>query len=133
MKNRVMLVFLAVLLSPGQGCGNKRVTHAVDSIRLVQLKDSMRRLRFDEVGFIIDQIERSYVSGRRGLSEEEWNKGLDSVFEKLDVLYWYDNEYMYVWRYLGLLLDDAHFAFPDDGSLSRYGCLLYTSQSPRDA
>lgn len=123
MKNRVMLVFLAVLLSPGQGCGNKRVTHAVDSIRLVQLKDSMRRLRFDEVGFIIDQIERSYVSGRRGLSEEEWNKGLDSVFEKLDVLYWYDNEYMYVWRYLGLLLDDAHFAFPDDGSLSRYGAL----------
>lgn len=41
--------------------------------------------------------------------------------KSLDKLFYYDNEYLYACRYLGLLIHDAHFAFPDDGMLNREG------------
>ena len=36
--------------------------------------DSVKRTCSDEIAFIIDHIENTYISGRQGINDEEWNK-----------------------------------------------------------
>ncbi len=122
MRSRIVLVFLAVLLLPGQNRGQENSSYASENASVVGRNDSVGNACLGEIDFIIDRIEHSYVSGRRGLSEEEWNKGCEVVYDRLErFLDTYDGYYIYVWRYLGLLMDDAHFAFPDDGAFNRHG------------
>lgn len=90
------------------------------------IRDSIRKVRFNEVDFIIDRIENTYVSGRRGMSDEEWNRRVGIVREKLSENYYPAKNYIFAWRYLGLLKQDAHFPFPDRGMLNREGFFAET-------
>ena len=72
----------------------------------------------DELDFIIDCIENRYVSGRRGIGDEEWQQGVEAVGNRADVFFDdYDGYYVYIWKYLGLLQRDSHFALPDGGRM----------------
>ena len=85
--------------------------------------DSVRQAYMDELDFIIDCIENRYVSGRRGIGDEEWQQGVEAVGNRADVFFDdYDGYYVYIWKYLGLLQRDSHFAFPDGGMFNREGC-----------
>ena len=42
-------------------------------------RDSVRQAYMDELDFIIDCIENRYVSGRRGIGDEEWQQGVEAV------------------------------------------------------
>lgn len=76
-----------------------------------------------ELDFIIDYIENRYVSGRRGIGDEEWQQWVEAVGNRADVFFDdYDGYYVYIWKYLGLLQRDSHFAFPDGGMFNREGC-----------
>lgn len=72
--------------------------------------DSIKLVRFAEIGFVIEQIENSYISGRRGLSDEEWEYRVGLVYDMLNDLFLYRNDYFFTWRYLGLLIHDFHFS-----------------------
>lgn len=77
-----------------------------------------REQRQEEVDFIIRQIDSVYIYGRRGISDPEWEKRLGLVRRKLDSTgNW--NEYYYALRYLGTLIEDGHFIFPDRGYYNR--------------
>ena len=85
--------------------------------------DSVKYICNDEIAFIIDHIENTYISGRRGIDDEEWNNNKSIVYNRLQNFLdkKIDGYYVYVWRYLNLLKDDAHFKFPDDGMFNRWG------------
>ena len=73
-----------------------------------------------EVDFIIDHIENEYISGRRGLSDEEWNRRVDMIYKKVKTCK--DNyEYWSALRYIGLLIQDRHFQFPRSGVYNAAG------------
>lgn len=84
--------------------------------------DSVKRTCSDEIAFIIDHIENTYISGRRGINDEEWNKNKSIIYSQLQNFFdkGMEGYYVYVWRYLNLLKDDAHFKFPDDGIFNRW-------------
>lgn len=121
MRNKVLVVFLAFTILPSCGfCKENNVPPPVmDSIQAARFMDSIHRLYLNEVDFIIDHIENTYISGRRGMSDEEWNRRAAIVRDKAVHANnrW---EYVYIWRYLNLLKDDAHFKFPDDGMFNRW-------------
>ena len=76
-----------------------------------------------ELDFSIDCIENRYVSGRRGIGDEEWQQWVETVGNRADVFFDdYDGYYVYIWKYLGLLQGDSHFSFPDGGMFNREGC-----------
>ena len=85
--------------------------------------DSVKYICNDEIAFIIDHIENTYISGRRGINDEEWNKNKSIIYSQLQNFFdkGMEGYYVYVWRYLNLLKDDAHFKFPDDGMFNRWG------------
>ena len=85
--------------------------------------DSVKRTCSDEIAFIIDHIENTYISGRRGINDEEWNKNKSIIYSQLQNFFdkGMGGYYVYVWRYLNLLKDDSHFKFPDDGRFNRWG------------
>lgn len=84
--------------------------------------DSILRLRLQEINFIADQIENTYISGRRGLSDREWEKRLAIARESvMQTAVRSHAVYLYNWCYLGLLIQDHHFDFPDGGMFNRYG------------
>lgn len=67
--------------------------------------------RVEEIDFIIRQIDSVYVFGRRGISDDEWNRRLGIIRGKIDSAEnW--NEYRYALRYFGMLISDGHFTFP---------------------
>ncbi len=77
------------------------------------------RLKFlTEIDTVIDYIENDYISERRGLSEEEWDRRIDMIYEKIKScknIY----EYWKAFRYIGLLSQDQHFKIPDEGVYNR--------------
>lgn len=75
-------------------------------------------LKVREINQIIKSIEQEYICGRRGMSEGQWNEKVKYVRDKIYGTQTYD-EYINSLRYVGTLLDDAHFAFPDDGVYNR--------------
>lgn len=68
-----------------------------------------------EVDFVINKIESTYVCGRRGMSDEEWDRRVKMIYEKGLKSNLRSAEYFYALRYIGLLLNDGHFNFPDGG------------------
>lgn len=83
-------------------------------------RDSVRQAYMDELDFIIDCIENRYVSGRRGIGDEEWQQGVESVHSGAAIYLCDYPAVWWLWRDYSMLLDDGHFAFPDNGSFSRY-------------
>lgn len=77
-----------------------------------------REQREEELGFVIRQIDSMYIYGRRGISPLEWERRVEVVRQKL-----YNaknrNEYYYALRYMGMLIKDGHFTFPDRGYYNR--------------
>ena len=90
----------------------------MDSIQAARFMDSIHRLYLNEVDFIIDRIENTYISGRRGMSDEEWNRRVKIARSKA-VQSNNKREYLYNWSYLGALIQDKHFDFPDGGVYNR--------------
>ena len=45
--------------------------------------DSVKRTCSDEIACIIDHIENTYISGRRGIDDEEWNKNKSIIYNRL--------------------------------------------------
>lgn len=77
-----------------------------------------REQRFKEVGYIIKQIDSVYIYGRRGISDQEWEERTKLLYQKVEnAENW--NEYYYALRYVGLLIEDAHFNYPDAGNYNR--------------
>ena len=115
-----ILLLLFIFIFPLCSYGTTRFADGTDGQKS---EDTIRQVCFDEMRFIIDRIENTYISGRRGLDDEEWNRRVATVYDKLQNFF--DNGmngyYVYVWRYLNLLKSDAHFRFPDDGMFNRWG------------
>ena len=113
MRNKVLVVLLAFTILPSCGfCKENNVQPPVmDSIQAARFMDSIHRLYLNEVDFIIDRIENAYISGRRGMSDEEWNRRVKIARSKAvqSNNKW---EYLYNWSYLGALIQDKHFDFP---------------------
>lgn len=84
MRNKVLVVLLAFTILPSCGfCKENNVQPPVmDSIQAARFMDSIHRLYLNEVNFIIDHIEKTYISGRRGMSDEEWNRRVAIVRTK---------------------------------------------------
>lgn len=74
--------------------------------------------RAEELDFMIRQIDSAYIYGRRGIDYREWEKRVGVVRSKLDSARNWD-EYYYALRYLGMLIEDGHFTFPDRGYYNR--------------
>ena len=72
-KRFVLLLFLGLLPLFGYGSTADNVEHS----------DSVKQACANEIAFIIDQIENTYISGRRGISDEEWEKRKNIVYEQL--------------------------------------------------
>jgi hypothetical protein len=100
-----------------------------DSIAKVAILDSLQKTLYfiDSVGphwksiagMGVYHIEHTYISGRRGMSDQEWDRRTQLILEKVnqhDDHNWWQ---IYAARYLGLLMHDAHFKFPDGGQLNR--------------
>ena len=69
-------VSLLGILLPSSGFSKKKDVAplpVMDSIQAARFMDSIHRLYLNEVNFIIDHIENTYISGRRGMSDEEWS------------------------------------------------------------
>lgn len=111
---------LLFLLSFYGGYAQNNVDQPIDrSFSNPLFRDTVRQVRFNEVNFIIDQIENTYISGRRGLTNEEWDRRVELVHKKLGDHFFKTKDYLFTWRYIGLLKQDAHFPFPDRGLLNR--------------
>ena len=114
------ILSLCAVLFPLSGFGRET---AAGTVPEPSPRDSVRQAYMDELDFIIDCIENRYVSGRRGIGDEEWQQGVEAVGNRADVFFDdYDGYYVYIWKYLGLLQRDSHFAFPDGGMFNREGC-----------
>ena len=121
----ISLSLLGILLPASGFCKKKDVAPlpVMDSIQAARFMDSIHRLYLNEVNFIIDHIENTYISGRRGMSDEEWNRRVEIARSKAvqSNNKW---EYLYNWCYLGALIQDQHFDFPDGGVYNRYRIFL---------
>lgn len=89
-------------------------------------EDSIMMYRSAEIDFVVDQIENSYIFGRRGISDDEWDRRVQIVRDKilsvkLDSAWrrGYPYAHSYALRYFGLLIEDSHFKFPDGGVYNR--------------
>ena len=85
------------------------------------IKDSTRFRIYSmkEVDFIVNHIDSSYICGRRRLTEQQWQDNINVIRNKVADCNPRDASYYYALRYVGLLLNDAHFAFPDGGNYNR--------------
>ena len=122
----IVSVSLLGILLPASGFSKKKDVAplpVMDSIQAARFMDSIHRLYLNEVNFIIDHIENTYISGRRGMSDEEWNRRVEIARSKAvqSNNKW---EYLYNWCYLGALIQDQHFDFPDGGVYNRYRIFL---------
>lgn len=77
-----------------------------------------------EVDSIIKHIENTYIFGRRGISDAEWDRRVKLIYDKVDNAQSY-RKFRYAERYVGMLIEDAHFDFPNnDGIYSRARAIL---------
>lgn len=83
-------------------------------------RDSVRQAYLDEFDFIVDQIEHHYVSGRRGIGNEAWNRRQAQAREEFAQLLDINIVPWWGWRNINWLTDDGHFEFPDNGSFNRH-------------
>lgn len=76
LQSRILIALLLFTVFPICGFGKKKNVPppVMDSIQAARFMDSIHRLYLNEVDFIIDRIENTYISGRRGMSDEEWNR-----------------------------------------------------------
>ncbi|WP_297829897.1 S41 family peptidase [uncultured Rikenella sp.] len=84
-----------------------------------------REQRDEELAFIVRQIDSVYIYGHRGASDEEWEKRVEALREKLQAART-QNEYLYALRYTGTLIQDGHFTFPDMSYYNRHRVFLPT-------
>ena len=114
LQSRILIALLLFTVFPICGFSKKKNVPppVMDSIQAARFMDSIHRLYLNEVDFIIDRIENAYISGRRGMSDEEWNRRVKIARSKAvqSNNKW---EYLYNWSYLGSLIQDKHFDFPD--------------------
>ena len=82
LQSRILIALLLFAVFPICGFSKKKNVQppVMDSIQAARFMDSIHRLYLNEVDFIIDRIENTYISGRRGMSDEEWK-----TKEKLEV------------------------------------------------
>lgn len=78
-----------------------------------------RKQRDEELAFVVRQIDSVYIYGHRGASDEEWEKRVEALREKLHAART-QNEYLYALRYTGTLIQDGHFTFPDMSYYNRH-------------
>lgn len=126
MKTTKRILFFLVLLPfcvAAQTDADSTMTITIDSVALKEkiLIDSIRRNYHEEVDFIIHKIESTYVCGRRGMSDEEWDKRVKMIHDKVGSCNPKSLEYWCALRYIGLLINDGHFQFPDGGVYNRCG------------
>lgn len=76
-----------------------------------------------EIDSIIHHIENTYIFGRRGISDDEWNRRVKMIYDKVDSAPSY-KEYRYAVRYVGLLIEDAHFNFPENDAVYHRSFIL---------
>lgn len=131
MKRAKILLFLSLLfvslpfLVSAQITIDSTLTIDADSILLKKRtqQDSLFIKDFTEyckeVDFVIKKIESTYICGRRGMSDEEWDRRVKMIYEKGLKSDLRTSDYYFALRYLGLLLNDGHFRFPDDGVYNR--------------
>lgn len=98
-----------------------RFLNEMETIPSIHKDSTLSKLRLKfltEIDTVIDYIENDYISGRRGLSEGEWNRRIDMIYEKIKSC---KNTYEYckAFRYIGLLSQDQHFQIPDGGVYNR--------------
>ena len=76
LQSRILIALLLFAVFPICGFSKKKNVQppVMDSIQAARFMDSIHRLYLNEVDFIIDRIENTYISGRRGMSDEEWNR-----------------------------------------------------------
>ena len=122
MQNRILLVLLLFTIPTYGFCKKENVqTIVMDSVQAARYIDSIRQLRLQEIDFIVDQIENTYISGRRGLNNQEWKDRLAILRDAVTRTAHAPNfTYYYMWCYLGFLIQDQHFKFPDGGMYNRY-------------
>lgn len=117
----ILTLFLFVLLPFGVSA---QIT--IDSTTIIQadsvalkkqrLQDSLFLHHYcKEVEFVINKIESTYVCGRRGMSDEEWERRVQMIYDKGRSSDLRSMEYYYALRYIGLLINDGHFQFPRGG------------------
>ena len=122
MQNRILLVLLLFTIPTYGFCKKENVqTIVMDSVQAARYIDSIRQLRLQEIDFIVDQIENTYISGRRGLNNQEWKDRLAILRDAVTRTAHAPNfTYYYMWCYLGFFIQDQHFKFPDGGMYNRY-------------
>lgn len=115
-------ILLSLVLVPSFGFSKQRdvQTIVMDSMQAARYIDSVRQLRLREIDFMVDQIENTYISGRRGLNDREWEDRLAILRDAVTRTAHAPNfTYYYMWCYLGFLIQDQHFDFPDGGVYNR--------------
>ncbi len=85
-----------------------------------QVTDSIRVRMHDEIGYIADIIRNNSVDPFRGISESDWNKEIESIHKSVDQCTT-KNEYWYLLRRFGGLINDYHAEFPENGVYNRTG------------
>ena len=78
------ILSLCAVLFPLSGFGRET---AAGTVPEPSPRDSVRQAYMDELDFIIDCIENRYVSGRRGIGDEEWQQGVEAVGNRADVFF----------------------------------------------
>lgn len=73
LKSKLLIALAIFSMTGGTLCAQGPL--GMDSVSFNLYTDSIRQTRFTEIDFIIDNIENIYVSGRRGLTDEQWDKG----------------------------------------------------------
>lgn len=121
----ILLVLASTLVvaqdSTQQSSLRLRFLNEMETIPSIHKDSTLSKLRLKfvtEIDTVIDYIENDYISGRRGLSEREWNRRIDMIYEKIKSC---KNTYEYckAFRYIGLLSQDQHFQIPDGGVYNR--------------
>lgn len=126
MHNKLFFILLVGSMSlsfTANGQTTEQVAREVDSLVANEqpLTGSTRRQALmNELEFIVDNIEHVYVSARRGMGDEEWERRVGNLRNDANLLLDNGRVVWWVWRDFSLLIDDSHFEFPDDGSFNRH-------------
>lgn len=130
LQSRVAVGLLCFVLLPTAAIGMQKApktvviqTPALSPEDSIKAKVEARRKQVEAdrktVAFIVDHIENTYIFGRRGIDSAEWDKRVKMLYDKVDSAdSW--SQYYYALRYVGQLIEDAHFGFPDNGLYNRH-------------
>ncbi|MDR1983704.1 MAG: hypothetical protein LBQ28_02625 [Prevotellaceae bacterium] len=81
-------------------------------------RDSIKQIWHNEVDFIAKSIQENSIDPLRGITQNEWIEGIKEIHKKV-VEAKTETEYYFALRYFGVLINDAHGEFPDDGVYNR--------------